>query len=163
MAGQPVLNLDSLIDRPVVIIGGAEYRLWTIDLLPPLDNYRVRRLIARGDALAMKEDLTPAEQDELAGSEVDVLTATGTVKQRRGGVMDAIVRIVLDAPADVHEKLTDKHRSEIIRTFQMPSLDLLMKLLAAANPAGGPSTTGETSPPVLPPPTAEAPTASSVS
>jgi hypothetical protein len=130
MAGQTVLNLDTLTDRPVVIIGGQEYRLWSIDLLPPLDNHRVRKLLRRNDELALKEDLTDEEATEL------------------DRLFDAIVRIVLDAPAEIHEQLTNKQRAEIIRTFQMPSLDLLMKVLAAAQatPATGLPPTGETSP-----------------
>lgn len=115
MAGQTVLNLDTLADRPVVVIGTKEYRLWSIDILPPLDNHRVRKLLKRNDELAYKDgDLTRAEEAELKK------------------LYDEIVRIVLDAPDAVHKKLKDKQRADIIRTFLLPSLDLLMKVLAAA-------------------------------
>ena len=131
MASQPVLDLDTLTDRPTVRIARKDYRLWSIDMLPPLDNHRVRKLLRRNDELALKDDLTDKEEKELK-----VLFA-------------AVAEIVLDAPAAVHKKLTDKQRAEIIRTFQMPSLDLLMKLLAAAQPpaATDAQPTGATSPP----------------
>lgn len=134
MAGQTVLDLDTLIDRPVVVLGKKEYRLWTVDLLPPLDNHRVRKLLKRNDELALKDgELTKAEEKELAA------------------IFGEIVRIVLDAPDGVHKKLTDKQRAEIIRVFQMPSLDLLMKVLAAAQATPGASqTTGSPSPTASP-------------
>lgn len=133
MAGQTVLDLDTLIDRPVVVIDQKEYRLWTSDLLPPLDNHRVRKLLKRNDELALKEELTKAEEKELST------------------IFGEIVRIVLDAPEAVQKKLVDKQRAEIIRTFQMPSLDLLMKVLAAAQATQGTSqTTGSPSPTASP-------------
>jgi hypothetical protein len=128
---QPVLDLDTLADRPTVIFGKKEYRLWSSDLLPPLDNHRVRKLIRRIDEIALKDgELTKAEENELKK------------------LFDEVTRVVLDAPDAVHKKLTDKHRAEIIRTFQMPSLDLLLKVLAAAQAQGATAAppTGETSP-----------------
>lgn len=131
MAGQTVLDLDTLADRPVVLINKQEYRLWSIDLLPPIENHRVRKLLKRNDELAQKDDLSRAEEAELSK------------------IFDEIARTVLDAPAAIHKKLTDKQRAEIIRSFLMPSLDILMKLLAAATPpaASTETPTGATLPP----------------
>lgn len=119
MANTPVLDLDTIADRPTVVIRGKSYRLWSIDLLPPLDNHRVRKLLKRNNELAQKDELTKAEEKELKA------------------IFDEITRIVLEAPDAVHAKLTDKQRAEIINVFQLPSLDLLVKfgeMLAAANP-----------------------------
>lgn len=129
MAGQTVLDLDTLADRPVVLINKKEYRLWSIDLLPPIENHRVRKLLKRNDELAAKDDLTLAEVKELQK------------------IFDEITRTVLDAPLAIHKKLNDKQRAEIIRVFLMPSLDILMKLLAAATPPTGETPTGATSSP----------------
>lgn len=155
MAGQPVLNLDTFDDRTTVIVNGVHYRLWTIDILPPLDNHRVRRFLKRNDELAQKEELSDADIDELAGPAIEVPLEDGdppgtngatTKTVRRGGLFEKCVRIILDAPDEIQQALNDKQRAEIIRAFQMPSPELLLltKLLAAAN---APSPTGATSPP----------------
>lgn len=115
MATQPhVLDLDTFDDRPRVRIGKKEYRLWTIDLLPPIDNHRIRKLLKRNDELALQEDLSAADTKELKA------------------IYYEVCRTVVDAPDAIHKKLTDKQRSEIIRTFQEPLIELLMKMLAAA-------------------------------
>lgn len=166
MANQPVLNLDRLADRPVVIIGGEEYRLYTTDLLPPLDHYRVRKLIKRIDEITLQADgsprfdLTEAEEDELAGREVTEPAADGAPSGRksrtpraavrmvrRGGLLDQAVRIVLDAPDAIHTRLDDRQRVEVLATFHMPSW-LLRDAVPAATPAASETAipTGETSP-----------------
>jgi hypothetical protein len=155
MAGQTVLNLDTLIDRPVVIISGEEYRLWSTDILPPLDNHRVQRLIKRVDAISLKEEPTDAELEELAGPVVKKngkpqTDADGNeIRRSELGLFSKITRIVLDAPDDIHKALTDKQRAEIIRTFLTPPqlLEVFAKVLAAAQatPTAVPPT-GETSP-----------------
>ncbi len=136
MASTPVLDLDTLIDRPTVKIGARVYRLYTIDLLPPLDNYKVRKLIRRGDELSLKDDLTKTEEKEL------------------GSILDDVVRLVLDAPDAIHKKLTDRQRVEIFQTFHVPSLEAMRKALAAAfDLMPGPvaaTPTGATSPPDSP-------------
>lgn len=147
-----VLDLDTLANRPTVIIGGHEYRLFTVDLLPPLDNYRLRKLVKRGDELSLKDDLTEAELDELAGPVVKDDDGTPKTtpegeKLRRGGLLDKIARIVIEAPIEVHEKLTDRQRVEIYQTFQVPSLHALLKLLPATAIPTEPTATGATSPP----------------
>jgi hypothetical protein len=123
-----VLDLDTLTDRPVVRINQKDYRLWSIDLLPPIENHRIRKLMKRNDEHATKDDQTKAEEAELKT------------------IFDQITRVVLDAPDAIHKKLTDKQRAEVIRTFQMPSLDLLTKVLAAAMQGQAAAPTGETSP-----------------
>lgn len=155
MASKFTLNLDQLVDRPVVIIGADEYRLYTTDLLPPLDNYRVKKLVKRIDEIALhpdgttRLDLSDAELDELAGPVVKkngkpVKDADGH-EVRRGGLLDKAVRIVLEAPADIHERITDRQRVEILSTFYMPSW-LLPTVATASEAATTTSPTGETSP-----------------
>ncbi len=155
MAQQTVLNLDRLTDRPVVVINGAEHRLYTVDLLPPLENYRLRKMLKRIEELSTKEDLTDAEIDELAGPESDETEEVDgeTVKVRRGGLLDKATRIILKAPLDVHQKLRDHQRVEIIQLFPVPSL--ILKYTAAATEKAAeaetePIPTGSTSAPESP-------------
>lgn len=133
MASQPVLDLDKLDDFPTIRINKKDYRIWSIDRLPPLDNHRVRKLLKRNDELARKDEITAKEEAELKK------------------LFDEIARKVLDAPEAIHKKLTDKQRADIINVFQTPSLELFLKLgemLAAANQttATADSTSGSSSP-----------------
>jgi hypothetical protein len=95
----PVLNLDSLIDRPVVIIDGHEYQLLTQAILPPIDVHRLAKFSRRIEVLTQQEDLTAAEEAELTA------------------LPDRICRLLLEAPNEVHAKLTDTKRMEIAATF----------------------------------------------
>lgn len=155
MANQTVLNLDRLTDRPVVVIDGAEHRLYTIDLLPPLENYRLRKMLNRIEELSKQDDLSDAEKDELGGPETDETEDVDgeTVKIRRGGLLDKATRVILKAPLDVHAKLRDHQRVEIIQLFPVPSL--ILKYTAAATEkvaeaASEPNPTGSTSAPESP-------------
>lgn len=130
MATQSVLDLDRLVDRPTVRINKKEYRLFTIDLLPPIENYQVRKLLKRNDELALKDELSKAEEQELKG------------------LLDKIARIVLDAPDAIHKKLTDRQRVEIVQLFPVPSLILKYAAPTATEQAAtGAIPTGATSSP----------------
>lgn len=95
---KPILNLDSLIDRPVITLGEKEYWLLTPDILPPLQRHQFARDSARADALADKQDLTEEERQELAA------------------IPNTLCRLVLDAPEDVHAGLSDAQRMLIAAT-----------------------------------------------
>jgi len=101
-AQRQILNLDSLVDRPVVLIDGKEYELVTHDTLTPLDAHRVTSMHKRiGVILGKSEqsDLTADEEKELE-----------TLPAR-------ICRVVLEAPDDIQAALTDKQRTMIIDVF----------------------------------------------
>ena len=115
MASTPVLDLDTLADKPTVRISGKLYRLWSIDTLPPLENHRVRKMLRRIDELSLKDDLTAKEDKELTS------------------LFDDVTRVVIDAPEAVHKKLKPKQQADIIQSFLMPSLHLIQGMLAAAN------------------------------
>lgn len=93
-----ILNLDSLIDRPVVVIKGAEYWLLTPDIMPPLDTHRVQQMFKRVSTLVDKPELTEEEQQELKA------------------LPDSMCRIVLQAADDVHAGLTDSERMLTVET-----------------------------------------------
>lgn len=94
----PILDLDSLVDRPTVVIGGNEYWLITLDIMPPLDTHRLQRGMQRVAALLSQAELTDDEQKEL-----EVLP-------------DTLCRLVLDAPDSVHKPLSNRTRMLIAET-----------------------------------------------
>lgn len=98
----PVLNLDSLIDRPVVVIDGKEYQLLTTAILPPIDVWRLSKFSRRLDELTSQADLTEDEERELER------------------LPDRMCRLVLHAPDDVHAALNPKQRMEVLATFIQP-------------------------------------------
>lgn len=128
---KPILDLDSLTDRPVIQINGHEHWLITPDVMPVLDNYTFTKKAARADALAAKTDLTDEERQEL-----QVLP-------------DELCRLVLDAPDAVHGGLNDRQRMLIVATaYSTFRTGLRMMPPHPAAPESSPaSPTGETSSP----------------
>jgi hypothetical protein len=138
----PVLTLDSLIDRPVVVINGSEYELMTRGGLPPLDVARLAKYSRRVEALIEKsqtEDLKATEEKEL-----EVLP-------------DKICRLILMAPDAVQKKLTDKQRMDITATFLTAPWWMGRNTAPTETPTTTPSApngTGEKSSPASSPATA---------
>lgn len=95
----PILSLDSLVDRPVVLIDQVEYELLTPALLPPLDAHRYQRYSERCLKLMDQDTLTPEEEHELEQ------------------LPDKMCRLVLVAADAVHDKLTTRERVRICATF----------------------------------------------
>lgn len=94
----PILDLDSLVDRPTVVIGGKEYWLITLDIMPPLDTHRLQRGMQRVAALLAQADLSADDEKELET------------------LPDRLCRMVLDAPDDVHLGLSNRTRMLIAET-----------------------------------------------
>lgn len=95
----PLLNLDTLIVRPQVIIDGQSYEMVSPDEMTIVER---QRQVARGrrmQELLDKRELSNQEQGELAR------------------VLDEGCRAILLAPDDVHAKLMDGHRLDIIDAF----------------------------------------------
>lgn len=105
-----LLTLDSLIDRPVVVIKGREYLLITNAMLPPLDAHKVQRYANRIDALMKQDEVSEAEEQELAT------------------LPDKMCRLILDAPDAVQLTLTDRQRMEIIGAFVTAPLQMAGRL-----------------------------------
>lgn len=98
----PILNLDSLVDRQTVRIDAQEYELLTVDLLPPLDAHRLSRCANRIGVLMAQADLTEAEEAEL------------------DDLPKRMCRLLLVAPDEVQQRLTQRHRMAIVATFLTP-------------------------------------------
>lgn len=100
-----ILSLDSLVDRPVVVIDDKEYELYTPLSIPKLSMHRIVRLSSREEALMQQESLTPEEEAELEA------------------IPSRICALVLDAPETVRAALTPKQRSRIVESFFVQTLD----------------------------------------
>jgi hypothetical protein len=108
----PLLDLATLITRPVVRIDGALYELRSPDEVSVLEYARLTALGAKADALEMLEDPTEAQEAEYAR------------------LMDTICRKVLLAPDEVHAKLTSDQRGAVALTFTR------LRLMASLGTAG---------------------------
>lgn len=102
MADEPLLDLKTVTGKFHVRIDGVPHFIahpdaLTLSQMGQLDRLgpRVFQLIAKAS-----EDTLPADEErELAA------------------YLDRFVRIVLDAPNSVHEKLMDSHRADIVTAF----------------------------------------------
>lgn len=96
----PLLDLNTFIVRPVVNIDGQAYEMVHPDEMTILD---LQRQFVRGRRIAelmIKKELTTAEQVELPR------------------ILDEACRAILvGAPEEVHAKLQDGHRFDIIDAF----------------------------------------------
>jgi len=96
---RPVLNLDTLIANRSVIIDGKEYDLFDPEMLSPIDGHRLKICGRRLMALLDQDGLSPDEEAELER------------------IPDKVCRAVLDAPAEIHERLTTRQRMAIVEAF----------------------------------------------
>lgn len=97
---KPLLNLDTLTERATVAIDGTPYALLPPDALSAVDYHRFRRLTPRLETLWNQETpLMPDEEKELEQ------------------ILAALCSIVLEAPPDVHARLTDMQRLAVYQAF----------------------------------------------
>lgn len=103
----PILTLDTLTEYPTVQIDGHAYALLPADALPVDAYQQFERVSTRFTALWKKPDRTPEERTELAQ------------------LLDTLCRAVLQAPPDVHERLSDIQRLQIAQAFlELPHVGL---------------------------------------
>ena len=95
----PVLSLNTIVEVLTVEIDGQRYQLHHPDALP---------LFARIALEAQERQMMPL---------LTLLDPTPDQEQARSKGLDAMCRRILDAPADVHAKLTDVHRMLIYEVF----------------------------------------------
>jgi hypothetical protein len=104
----PLLSLDTLTERPSVVIDGTAYALSLPDTLSAVDYHRYSKLTPRFERLWGQDELSDEEAAELER------------------ILATICRIVLDAPAEVLERLTDLQRLSVCQAFiALPSTPLL--------------------------------------
>lgn len=96
---KPLLNLSTLTERYVVRIDGKAYELRAMPRFSVTQYLDFPKLTARMGQLWAQKTRTEVEDEELAA------------------VLDALCRIVLDAPDAVREQLTDVQRMQVCEVF----------------------------------------------
>ncbi len=98
-AGRPILEIEALEEYPTVIIGKTAYALCPPDALTLAALKRFTKLAPQIDELFRLENPTPEQEQELSAA------------------LDRMTRLVLEAPEDVYQRLTDVQRWQIYRAF----------------------------------------------
>ncbi len=135
----PLLNLDTLTERYTVMVDGEPYELRNPGELS-LTAYH--NLGKKSDELSKLLDVPDSE---FTGEQVAELDRT----------LDYLCRAVLEAPDDVHKKLKDLHKLQVIQTFnELPESKGMVALVAGATAEKAPeaeepeiSPTGESTSP----------------
>ena len=111
---EPLLNIDTLIERPLVKIDGELHEIVTSQELPLMVSQKVAVLGRRLDTLMKTEDLDVAGQKLLAST------------------LDKIADIVMaPVPIEVRAKLTQAHKLAVLEVFTMLSLGQKVRLAGA--------------------------------
>ena len=100
MAKEPILNLDTLAERAVVRVDGADYELLNPGELSVLDFHKIGKRAERVETMLKQES-------DLSEGQVAELTEA----------LDALCRIVLRAPSEIHQRLTDMQRLQVSQAF----------------------------------------------
>lgn len=120
--GEPLLSIETLIDRPKVDIDGTKYELLHPDELSLVDNHRFSRWAQRFEELA-KLDEPGDELDEVA---------------------DRIARAALvDVPEEVLARLTGQHKAAVAEVFTALLLRSRISVAGAIGTAIGNPRIGE--------------------
>lgn len=124
MAGknaEPLLDLNTLVQRSQVRIDGQLYELLDPGELGILDHHRMIRLSTTAQECLSKDD--PSEEDVKTGAKA----------------LDDLCRFVLLAPPEVHDKLGDSRRQQIVGVFTKLQLDAATAEATTAPLAAAPS------------------------
>jgi len=122
MAKQPVLDLDTLVERSPVRIDGVMYEMLNPAELSILDLHRFG---AAGVELASLKSIDSSS--EITDDQMKLISAT----------LIRMVRIILRAPEEVLDRLTDVHRFRVVNAFN--ALTLTPPPAAAVSEAAGPA------------------------
>ena len=128
----PLLNLDTFAERHVVTVDGEQYELRNPGELSLVAYYRLGK---KGDELNALLEVA-----ELTDDQVKSLDRT----------LDELCRMVLDAPDDVHRRLKDLHKLQVVTAFnELPESKGMAALAAGAKDERAPESppTGESTSP----------------
>ena len=127
-SNEPLLNLNTLIVRPIIAIDGARYEIMSPDELSILDGHRFGIWGRRINALA-EADAEGDDQDELEQ------------------LIDKVARrVAVGVPDDVFAKLSGAHKQSVADVFTGLLLRNRLGVAGAiAKAAGVPLSTGEKS------------------
>lgn len=99
---EPVLDLNTLVERSTIRIDGKLYELKNAGELSLLDYQRVVRC-----GVEIRDKLKRDEDAELSDAEVTAGSKS----------LDSLCRLILVAPTEVHDRLQDGHRIAIMKVF----------------------------------------------
>ncbi len=129
MAKQPILDLDTLVERQPVRIDGVVYEMLNPAELSILDLHRF------GAAGAELADLKSIDSTaEISDEQMKLISET----------LRRMTRIILRAPEEVLDRLTDVHRFRLVNAFN--GLTLMPPPAAAVSEPAG-TVAEETTPP----------------
>lgn len=114
----PVLDLQTLVERPKIHIDDDEYEILSPQELSVVDHQEFASMGRAMDRLEAKNKLTDKDKARLS----DLLT-------------DLSDRIMVDIPDEIRRKLNDNHRLAVIEAFT--NLPLAQTVASLAPPAGG--------------------------
>jgi hypothetical protein len=97
---EPVLKLDTLVERRVVVIDGERYEFRNPSELSVIDFYRIAKQGKQCEQMMMRAE-------ELSEDEVMQLLR----------LLASMVKLVLIAPEEVYERLNQTHRLQIVQAF----------------------------------------------
>lgn len=118
----PALDLTTQHDRPVIKIDGIEYEMRVLDDLSLVDMHRIDRMGPRIEALGKKlEQRTSTDEEAI---ELSTMLVEGC-------------RIVLDAPVEIIDKVSDVGRLNIFKVFIERLLPQLQTASASLLPMAG--------------------------
>ncbi len=116
----PLLDLNTLIERPKITIDGEPYEILSPDELTVVDHHRFAAWGKRIDKLMARDTLTKAQEKEL-----------GRVLGDLGD------RIMVGVPEGLRGKLSDAQRMAVAEVFtRLPLQQRLERLAAGAKTAG---------------------------
>lgn len=115
---KPLLDLDTLLERPLIKIDGVSYELITPDEFTVVEHRRLFKLGQRVEAIEAKDDPTEADCEE------------------HDKLLTAICQKVLVAPADLIASLSLAQRAAIVLAFSQ------LRLMKALSLAGALAVTG---------------------
>jgi hypothetical protein len=95
---EPILDLTTLVERPKIRIDGQLYGVRDTDEVNLVEYHRLQRLGEKVDLLS-KDGLSEAETEEALKA------------------LDTACRMILEAPDEVHQKIRDSHRMQILKVF----------------------------------------------
>ncbi len=123
----PILDLDTLIKRPIIKIDGVNYEIISPDELSVLDHHRLMEQGKRLDALLSASEM--GEEDE------------AEIKKLLVKITDWIM---VGVPPEVRAKLTDAQRMDVGQVFT--ALPLRKYLISMMQEAGATQIGGKPSP-----------------
>lgn len=109
-----LLSIDTLIERPRIVIDGVPHEILSPDELPLLTSQRVASLGRKLDRLLKADTLNATGQADIGK----------TVRQIADIIMEPV-------PAEIREKLSETHLLSVTEIFTMLSLGRKAKLAGA--------------------------------